>query len=53
MATTKELNKLVQQLQARMNKMADEVHLLKTELKQFKTDVASDIDTVENRIARL
>jgi predicted RNase H-like nuclease (RuvC/YqgF family) len=34
----------------RMNQMADEIHLLKGELSRFKSDVASDVKYLTDRV---
>jgi predicted RNase H-like nuclease (RuvC/YqgF family) len=34
----------------RMNRMADEIHLLKGELNRFKNDVASDVKYLTDRV---
>lgn len=50
MATTKELQKEIERLQKRMSTFSDEVYTLKNELKRFKTDVASDVKYLTNRV---
>ncbi len=34
----------------RMNRMADEIHVLKGELNRFKSDVASDVKYLTDRV---
>ena len=41
--TNKELNKEISSLRIRITSLVDEVKILKSELKRFKTDVASDV----------
>ena len=41
--TNKELNKEISSLRMRITNLVDEVSTLKSELKRFKTDVASDV----------
>ena len=50
MATVKELQKEIQRLQQRISAFSDEVYTLKNELKRFKTDVASDVQYLTNRV---
>ena len=44
MPTNKELDKEVKRLSQSVARMVDEVFLLKSELKKFKKDVASDVE---------
>ena len=53
MATTKELQQQVANLNLRISSLRDELSTLKAELKRFRTDVASDVnylsETVRNQ----
>ena len=53
MATTKELQQQVANLNMRILTLRDELNTLKTELARFRTDVASDVnylsETVRNQ----
>jgi len=50
MATTKELQQEIARLKHRLNQFSDEVYTLKSELKRFKTDVASDVRYLTTRV---
>ena len=50
MATTKELSEETRSLRARINQLVDEIHVLKTELQQFKSNVASDVKYLTDRV---
>jgi len=50
MATTKELSEETTNLRARINQLVDEIHTLKSELQQFKSDVASDVKYLSDRV---
>ena len=48
--TNKELNNEVSKMRLIINKLKDELHLLKSELNKFKSDVASDVRYLTNRV---
>tara|TARA_R100000278_G_scaffold118195_1_gene98652 strand:- start:105 stop:290 length:186 start_codon:yes stop_codon:yes gene_type:complete len=50
MATVKELQKEIQRLQQRISVFSDEVYTLRNELKRFKSDVASDVKYLTNKV---
>ncbi len=50
MATTKELTEQTRSLQTRLNQLVDEIHMLKSELQQFKNNVASDVKYLTERV---
>ena len=50
MATVKELQQEIASLKHRISVFSDEVYLLKTELKKFKTDVASDVKYLTHKV---
>ena len=50
MATVKQLQEEISKLQKRISSFSDEVFTLKNELKRFKTDVASDVQYLTNRV---
>lgn len=49
MMTNKEITNNLSSLQQRISQLSDEVHRLKTELKQFKSNVASDVKYLTER----
>ena len=48
--TNKELNNEVSKMRLIINKLKDELHLLRSELNKFKSDVASDVRYLTNRV---
>ncbi len=48
--TTKQLAAAVNELNTRMSRMSDELHVLRNELKVFKQDVAADINLVAKKV---
>ena len=50
MATVKQLQEEISKLQKRISSFSDEVFTLKNELKRFKTDVASDVQYLTDRV---
>ena len=50
MATVKELQKEIQRLQQRISVFSDEVYTLRNELKRFKSDVATDVKYLTNKV---
>ena len=50
MATTNELKEQTLQMQSRINQLVDEIHSIKMELTRFKTDVASDVKYLTERV---
>ena len=48
--TNKQLNDEVSKMRLIINKLKDEVHLLKNELNRFKGDVASDVRYLTSRV---
>ncbi len=52
MATTKELNEQVANLNMRIVTLKDELHSLREELSKFKSDVASDVKYLTDEVVR-
>jgi len=50
MATTKELSEETKNIRTRINQLVDEIHMLKSELQQFKNNVASDVKYLTDRV---
>lgn len=50
MATTKELSEETRKLRTRINQLVDELHVLKSELQQFKSNVAGDVKYLTDRV---
>ena len=50
MATTKELQQQVANLNLRISTLRDELNNLKTELSRFRTDVASDVNYLSDAV---
>ena len=50
MATTKELQQQVASLNLRIMSLRDELSTLKAELRRFRTDVASDVNTLSDAL---
>ena len=48
--TNKELNNEISKMRLIINKLVDEVHLVKSELNRFKTNVASDVKYLTERV---
>tara|TARA_B100001123_G_scaffold74689_1_gene84135 strand:+ start:23513 stop:23809 length:297 start_codon:yes stop_codon:yes gene_type:complete len=44
----KELRKTVSTMSSRINQLVDEIHILRSEVNRFKSDVAGDITSLEN-----
>jgi len=50
MATTNENRELIKTLQNRISELVDQVHILKSELGTFKSDVANDVKYLTDRV---
>tara|TARA_Y100000004_G_C8830950_1_gene376140 strand:+ start:218 stop:397 length:180 start_codon:yes stop_codon:yes gene_type:complete len=50
MATTKELNEQIARLNMRLITLKDELTTLRQELNRFRTDVASDVNTLSDAL---
>tara|TARA_Y100001938_G_C7974108_1_gene370858 strand:- start:652 stop:828 length:177 start_codon:yes stop_codon:yes gene_type:complete len=50
MATTTQLTKQTEQLQARVNQLVDQIYILQNELREFKTSVAGDVKYLTERV---
>ena len=50
MATTKDLSRQLAAALKRISSLADEIHMLKTELRTFKSDVAKDVNALNDKV---